>query len=221
MFHHRFFRRASVPAVAALTALASATGAHATLVVVGFDDGPTAAAPSTVDLPYYAVDSPYTEAGVTITTAAPNETFRVLKTNSPFTTGSPYLLPNPNDTRFTITTESGDPFSLISLDVIEIIGDGPLVFSFAGTSSGGTTITENLTTDGAADYASVDGTPDKLSFSDLASGVFESVSFVIPGAMTGIDNLTIAIAAVPEPSLAGAMGLLTSAGVLAVGRRRR
>lgn len=214
MFHHRFFRRASVPAVAALTALASAAGAHATLVVVGFDDGPTAGN-------FYTVDSPYTESGVTLTTAAPNDSFRVLTANSPFTAGSPYMLPNPSDTRFTITAESGAAFSLISLDVIEVIGGSPLDFSFTGTLPGGATVMENLTTDGAADYASAGGTPDTLSFAALASGVFESVSFVIPGALTGVDNLTIAIAAVPEPSLAGAMGLLASAGVLSVGRRRR
>lgn len=152
----------------------------------------------------------YEEAGFLLENAGsfPFATFGTQDTYS--YTGSTALFNDNDDGATTLTLVGGGAFSLVSMDLSEMmIGDLAYNVTFSGVTSGGDVVTQEVTLDGS--FGAETFTFDS-SFADVTS-----VSWANTAGYTQFDNIS-AVAAVPEPETYAMM--LAGLGCLAGLRRR-
>lgn len=124
--------------------------------------------------------------------------------------GSTALFNDNDDGPTTLTRIGGGAFSLVSMDLAEMmIGDLPFSVTFSGLTSGGDVVTQAFTLDGSFGAQTFTF---NSSFADVTS-----VSWANTAGYTQFDNIS-AVAAVPEPETYAMM--LAGLGCLAGLRRR-
>jgi hypothetical protein len=143
----------------------------------------------------------------------------VRPSNSSFgtTTSGRWVIPSFgfDDHGFLLTRVSGDPFNLVSFEVLETLsetnGPNPTTLIVTGTRSQGGTITQHVTKDGIAGPQLIT----LSNFTDLIAVEFQSMGSTISDVNTALDN--IRVQAIPEPSA----GLLLTALTVTIAAGKR